>query len=196
MKEKYDNLAHYGTGMLIVYIAVILVTTITGAVLIQETEKMAQQAQHTVQDANKESGNKMSILNIWVEDDYDDYLFLIEYQSVGKNVDPADVDWILYCEDAGNFYYRSGSLDSWVSGPGSIWEVGTAPGTVSELESGKRYFFGIDSGTNTGIGGQECGPNWLDARGGFATFMIVMPDGGVSTQIIHINDVAVGSPIS
>ena len=43
----------------------------------------------------------MVILNAWVEDNYDDYLFLIEYQSVGKNVDPADVDWILYCEDKG-----------------------------------------------------------------------------------------------
>ena len=195
MKKKYDDLAQIGLGLMVVYIACILAMVTCGSMIIQQTEKLAQQAQHTINDANKESANKMVILNAWVEDNYDDYLFLIEYQSIGKNVDPADVDWILYCEDDGDFFYRSGTLDSWNSGPGSIWEVGTTPGTVSELESGKRYFFGIDSGTNDAVGGAQCGPSWLEARGTTATFMVIMPDGGVSTQTLLINDLEVGSPV-
>ena len=66
----------------------------------------------------------MVILNAWVEDNYDDYLFLIEYQSIGKNVDPADVDWILYVKMMVISSIVQ-DLDSWNSGPGSIWEVGT-----------------------------------------------------------------------
>jgi hypothetical protein len=138
----------------------------------------------------------MIILNAWVEDTWDDYLFMIEYQSMGKEVSPADVDWILSCTDNGNFYYRSGSLNSWVSGPGSIWEVGQQPTSVPTLESGKRYFFGIDSGTNTNIGGTHCGPSWIESRGITATFMINMPDGGVTTQILRVSDLSIGASVT
>ena len=112
-----------------------------------------------------------------------------------KLVDDAPNMLAFGCEDNGNFFYRSGTLDSWDSGPGSIWEVGTTPGYVSELESGKRYFFGIDSGTNDAVGGAQCGPSWLEQRGATATFMVIMPDGGVSTQTLLINDLEVGSPV-
>ena len=74
----------YGIGLMIVFMACILVAAITSAVIIQAVEKLAQQTQHTVHDANKESANQMIILNVWVEDSYDDYLFMIEYQSMGK----------------------------------------------------------------------------------------------------------------
>ena len=196
MKNEYDDNAQYGIGLMIVFMACVLVAAISSAVIIQAVEALTQQTQHTVHDANKEAATKMVILNVWVEDNYDDYLFMIEYQSMGKEVNPADVDWILSCTDDGDFYYRSGSLDDWISGPGSIWEVGQQPGSVSSLESGKRYFFGIDSGTNTNVGGAHCGPNWIEARGITATFMINMPDGGVTTQILKVNDLTVGASVT
>ena len=182
--------------MMIVFMACILVAAISSAVIIQAVEALAQQTQHTVHDANKEAATKMVILNVWVEDNYDDYLFMIEYQSMGKEVDPADVDWILSCTDNGDFYYRSGSLDDWISGPGSIWEVGQQPTSVTTLESGKRYFFGIDSGTNDNVGGAQWGPHWIEARGITATFMINMPDGGVTTQILKVTDLTVGASVT
>ena len=196
MNNEYDDKAQYGIGMMIVFMACILVAAISSAVIIQAVEALAQQTQHTVHDANKEAATKMVILNVWVEDNYDDYLFMIEYQSMGKEVDPADVDWILSCTDDGDFYYRSGSLDDWISGPGSIWEVGQQPTSVTTLESGKRYFFGIDSGTNDNVGGAQCGPNWIEARGITATFMINMPDGGVTTQILKVTDLTVGASVT
>ena len=196
MNNEYDDKAQYGIGMMIVFMACILVAAISSAVIIQAVEALAQQTQHTVHDANKEAATKMVILNVWVEDDYDDYLFMIEYQSMGKEVNPADVDWILSCTDDGDFYYRSGSLDDWISGPGSIWEVGQQPGSVSSLESGKRYFFGIDSGTNTNVGGAQCGPNWIEQRGITANFMINMPDGGVTTQILKVTDLTIGASVT
>ena len=195
MKNEYDDNAQYGIGMMIVFMACILVAAISSAVIIQAVEALTQQTQHTVHDANKEAATKMVILNVWVEDNYDDYLFMIEYQSMGKEVNPGDVDWILSCTDNGNFYYRSGSLDDWISGPGSIWEVGQQPTSVTTLESGKRYFFGIDSGTNTNVGGAHCGPNWIESRGITATFMINMPDGGVTTQILKVNDLTIGASV-
>ena len=181
---------------MIVFMACVLVAAISSAVIIQAVEALTQQTQHTVHDANKEAATKMIILNVWVEDTWDDYLFMIEYQSMGKEVNPADVDWILSCTDDGDFYYRSGSLDDWISGPGSIWEVGQQPGSVSSLESGKRYFFGIDSGTNTNVGGAHCGPNWIEERGITATFMINMPDGGVTTQILKVTDLTIGASVT
>jgi hypothetical protein len=196
LKKEYDDNAQYGVGLMIVFMACILVAAISSAVIIQAVEALTQQTQHTVHDANKEAATKMIILNVWVEDDYDDYLFMIEYQSMGKQVSPADVDWVLSCTDNGNFYYRSGSLNSWISGPGSIWEVGQQPSSVTSLESGKRYFFGIDSGTNTQTGGAHCGPNWIEARGITATFMINMPDGGVTTQILKVSDLTVGASVT
>ena len=196
MKNEYDDKAQYGIGMMIVFMACILVAAVSSAVIIQAVEALTQQTQHTVHDANKEAATKMVILNVWVEDNYDDYLFMIEYQSMGKEVNPGDVDWILSCTDNDDFYYRSGSLDDWISGPGSIWEVGQQPTSVTTLESGKRYFFGIDSGTNTNVGGAHCGPNWIEARGITATFMINMPDGGVTTQILKVNDLTVGASVT
>lgn len=196
MKKEYDNNAQVGIGLMIVFMACILVAAISSAVIIQAVEKLAQQTQHTANDANKESATKMIILNVWVEDNYDDYLFMIEYQSMGKEVAPGDVDWILSCTDNGNFYYRSGSLNSWISGPGSIWEVGQQPTSVTTLESGKIYFFGIDSGTNDNVGGAHCGPNWIEARGITANFMINMPDGGVTTQILKVTDLTIGASVT
>ena len=196
MKNEYDDKAQYGIGMMIVFMACILVAAISSAVIIQAVEALTQQTQHTVHDANKEAATKMIILNVWVEDTWDDYLFMIEYQSMGKEVNPADVDWILSCADNGDFYYRSGSLDDWISGPGSIWEVGQQPTSVTTLESGKRYFFGIDSGTNANVGGTHCGPSWIEERGITATFMINMPDGGVTTQILKVTDLTIGASVT
>jgi hypothetical protein len=195
MNKEYDDNAQFGIGLMIVFMACILVAAISSAVIIRTVEELAQQTQHTLQDANKESATKMLILNVWVEDNYDDYLFMIEYQSMGKEVSPGDVDWILSCAHNGNFYYRSGSLDDWISGPGSIWEVGQQPTSVTTLESGKMYFFGIDSGTNGNHGGAHCGPNWIKARGITANFMINMPDGGVTTQILKVNDLTIGASV-
>ena len=114
-------------------------------------EKMGQQTQHTALDANKEAGTKMIVVGAWVEDGWDDYLIMIEYQSQGKNVLAEDVEWVFWCvEDDDTLHYRSGTIDDWPFQTFSIWEVGTEPtDTVTELESGARYFFGIDGGTNT-----------------------------------------------
>ena len=58
MKKKYDDLAQIGLGLMVVYIACILAMVTCGSLIIQQTEKLAQQAQHTIHDANKESSNK------------------------------------------------------------------------------------------------------------------------------------------
>ena len=60
----------------------------------------------------------MIVVGAWVEDGYDDFLFMIEYQSQGKNVLAEDVEWVLWCvEDDATLHYRSGTIDDWNSGP-------------------------------------------------------------------------------
>ena len=128
---------------------------------------------------------------------------MIEYQSQGKNVLAEDVEWTLWCvEDGDTIHYRSGTIDDWISGPGnpgnrgSIWEVGTDwSDTVTELESGARYFFGIDAGTNTNTNGRECGPSFLVSEGITATLTVNLPDGGSNTQILHVPRLEVGAPV-
>jgi len=39
-------------------------------------------------------------------------------------------------------------------------------------------------------------PNWIEARGITATFMINMPDGGVTTQILKVTDLTVGASVT
>ena len=191
-----DDLAVIGSDTMIIFIAMVMLSSVIGAMMFNVVDLMAQQTQHTAYDATKEAATQVIFIGGWVEDGYDDYLFMIEYQSQGKNVAAADIDFMLYCTDAGNFYYRSGVLGTWISGNGAtIWEVGSAPGSVTELESGKRYFFGIDAGTNDFPGGNHCGPNFINQRDMKATLMINLPDGGVSTQELYVPTLEVGAPV-
>ncbi|MGB0726206.1 MAG: hypothetical protein ACPGQO_05405, partial [Candidatus Poseidoniaceae archaeon] len=108
------------------------------------------------------------------------------------------VEWVLWCvEDDDTLHYRSGTVDDWPFQTFSIWEVGTEPtDTVTELESGARYFFGIDGGTNgAGAGGAECGPIFLHQQGISATLSVHIPDGGSTTQTLEIGRFEVGAPV-
>ncbi len=202
-RAKHNDEAAIGIDLMITYIGIVIMMIIVGSTAVSMVEKMVQQTQHTALDANKEAGTKMIVVGAWVEDGWDDYLIMIEYQSQGKNVLAEDVEWTLWCvEDGDTIHYRSGTIDDWISGPnipggrGSIWEVGTDPSdTVTELESGARYFFGIDAGTNTNTNGRECGPSFLVAEGITATLTVNLPDGGSNTQILHVPRLEVGAPV-
>ena len=203
-RAKHNDDGAVGFDLMITYVGIVIMMIVIGSTAVGMVEKMGQQTQHTALDANKEAGTKMIVVGAWVEDGYDDFLFMIEYQSQGKNVLAEDVEWVLWCvEDDTTLHYRSGTIDDWASGPsipggfGSIWEVGTEPSdTITELESGARYFFGIDGGTNgAGIGDDECGPRFLHQNGISATLSVHLPDGGSTTQILEIGRFEVGAPV-
>ncbi|MCH1411282.1 MAG: hypothetical protein L7U48_04280 [Candidatus Poseidoniaceae archaeon] len=203
-RMRHDDGGAVGIDLMITYIGIVIMMIVVGSTAMSMVERMSQQTQHTALDATKEAGTKMIVVGGWIEDGYDDYLFMIEYQSQGKNVLAEDVEWTLWCVENGNtLHYRSGTIDDWISGPpigggdlASIWEVGDDPSnTATELISGARYFFGIDGGTNTAPGGAQCGPNFINNNGISANLVINLPDGGTNTQVLEIGRYEVGAPV-
>ena len=197
LRAKHNDEAAIGIDLMITYVGIVIMMFVIGSTAVGMVEKMGQQTQHTALDANKEAGTKMIVVGAWIYDGYDDLLIMIEYQSQGKNVRAEDVEWVLWCvEDDDTLHYRSGTVDDWPFQTFSIWEVGTEPtDTVTELESGARYFFGIDGGTNTETDGKQCGPIFLHEEGISATLSVHIPDGGTTTQILEIGRFEVGAPV-
>ena len=203
-RMRHDDGGAVGIDLMITYIGIVIMMIVVGSTAMSMVERMSQQTQHTALDANKEAATKMIVVGGWIEDGYDDYLFMIEYQSQGKNVLAEDVEWTLWCVQNGDtLHYRSGTIDDWISGPpigggerASIWEVGDDPSnTATELVSGARYFFGIDGGTNTAPTGAQCGPNFIHNNGISANLVINLPDGGTNTQVLEIGRYEVGAPV-
>jgi hypothetical protein len=202
MPIEHDENAAIGIDLIIMYIATIIMVAVISATMIEVVEGLGQQYQHTAADATKSSATQIVVVGAWVEDQYDDFLFMVEYQGQGKEVSPADVGWVLWCTENGNLHYRSGTLDDWISGPpfgsgvASIWKVGDEPtNTATELIPGERYFFGIDGGTNAAAAGSECGPVFLANNNIDAHLTIHFPNGGSSTQLLQIDEFITGYPV-
>ena len=113
-RAKHNDDGAVGIDLMITYVGIVIMMIVIGSTAVGMVEKMGQQTQHTALDANKEAGTKMIVVGAWVEDGYDDFLFMIEYQSQGKNVLAEDVEWVLWCvEDDTTLHYRSGTIDDW-----------------------------------------------------------------------------------
>ena len=202
METEHDEEAAIGVDMIIMYIATVIMIAVISATMMQVVEELAQQYQHTSADATKSAATQIVVVGAWVEDQYDDFLFMVEYQGQGKEVAPSEIAWVLWCTENGNLHYRSGTLDDWISGPpfgtgvASIWKVGDEPtNTATELIPGERYFFGIDGGTNDAPGGSQCGPIFLANNNINAHLTIHFPNGGSSTQLLQIDEFVTGYPV-
>jgi hypothetical protein len=93
---------------------------------------------------------------------------------------------------------KTGDLGTWASGPDSnvaIWEVGDDIVEPASLESGKRYFIGVDGGTDAGPGGDECGPQYIHDQGIQAYYTIFLPFGGHTTQELRVTTFGPGESV-
>ena len=200
MDEDNDIFAQVGIGAMIIFIASLLAVTSSMYVMIGELERLSQSAEETIAIATNEAHTQVVFVGGWVDDAYDDFLIMIEYQSLGKNVQTDEVGWVLWCEFNDQIYRRMGYLgDSVASAPGgvTIWEVGEDITLPDELISGKRYFVIADGGTGTGNGaGRSCGPEWIFDRGIPAYYSIYLPDGGHTTQELRVNVFEVGESVT
>ena len=202
MTMDHDENAAIGIDLIIMYVATVIMIAVISASMMEVVEGVAQQYQHTAADATKSTATQIVVVGAWVEDQYDDFLFMVEYQGQGKEVSPSDVAWVLWCVENGDMHYRSGMLDDWISGPpyssgaASIWKVGDEPtNTATSLVPGERYFFGIDGGTNGQPSGSECGPVFLADNNIDAHLVIHLPNGGSSTQLLQIDEFVTGYPV-
>ena len=200
MKEEHDELAQVGLGAMIVFIGSLLAITSSAYVMIQQLEIITQTTQKTVTLATNEAHTQVVYVGGWVDDAFDDYLIMIEYQSLGEDVITDDVAWVLWCEFNGNMFRRMGNLgDQVASAPDrvTIWEVGGDIELPDTLVSGKRYFVIVDGGVGTGNGaGSNCGPEYIFDNNIPAYYSIYLPNGGHMTQEFRVNTFAVGESIT
>lgn len=200
MKEEHDELAQVGLGAMIVFIGSLLAITSSAYVMIQQLEIITQTTQKTVTLATNEAHTQVVYVGGWVDDAFDDYLIMIEYQSLGEDVITDDVAWVLWCEFNGNMFRRMGNLgDQVASAPDrvTIWEVGGDIELPDTLVSGKRYFVVVDGGVGTGNGvGKNCGPEYIFDNNIPAYYSIYLPNGGHMTQEFRVNTFAVGESIT
>ena len=206
MKENQDELAQVGLGAMIVFIGCLLAITSSAYVMIQQLEVITQTSQKTISVATNEAHTQIIYVGGWVDDAFDDYLIMIEYQSLGEDVITDDIAWVLWCELNGNMFRRMGYLGDPVgSAPigtdgqrTTIWEVGGEIIIPDTLVSGKRYFVIIDGGVGSGAtgGGDNCGPKYIFDNNIPAYYSIYLPNGGYSTQDFRVNTFAVGESIT
>ena len=205
MEKQDDTLAQVGIGAMIVFIGILIAVSTSMFVMINQLERIAQGAESTVSVATNEAHTQVIFVGGWVDDVYDDYLLMFEYQSLGKNVQTDEVGWVLWCEFNDQIFRRMGYMGDVVgSAPlgtdgvrTTIWEVGAEILKPDELISGKRYFVIADGGTGTGSGaGAFCGPQWIFDRGVTAYYSIYLPDGGHTTQELRVNVFEVGESVT
>ncbi|MDP6223431.1 MAG: hypothetical protein QGF34_00015 [Candidatus Poseidoniaceae archaeon] len=205
MEKQNDTLAQVGIGAMIVFIGIIIAVTSSMYVMINQLERISQGAEEAVSVATNEAHTQVIFVGGWVDDEYDDFLLMFEYQSLGKNVQTDEVAWVLWCEFNGEIFRRMGYMgDQVFSAPigtdgerTTIWEVGAEILKPDELISGKRYFVIADGGTGTDSGnGAFCGPEWIFDRGVTAYYSIYLPDGGHTTQELRVNVFEVGQSVT
>ncbi len=198
-EEEKDTFAQVGLGAMIVFIGAMLAITSSMYVMIAQLESITQTAQKVTSSATKEAHTQIIFVGAWIDDAYDDYLLMIEYQSLGEEVLVDEIAWVLWCEFNDNTFRRMGFLgDPVASAPNqiTIWEVGEEISLPDTLVSGKRYFIIADGGTGTGNGvGTSCGPKWIYDRGVTAYYSIYLPFGGHISQEFRVTHFQVGESV-
>ncbi len=204
MSEESDVFAQVGIGAIIVFIGMLLAVTSSAYVMLNQLERLAQSTEKTVHVATNEAHTQIIFVGGWIDDDFDDYLFMVEYQSLGKEVITSEVGFVLWCEHNDVINRRYGYLgDDLLSAPDrtTIWPVGDDPedGIPETLESGNRYFIIADGGRgggNAGTGGNICGPEFIHQNGISAYYSIYLPNGGHMTQELKITTYGVGESVT
>ena len=97
MENKNDTLAQVGIGAMIVFIGIIIAVSSSMYVMINQLERISQGAESTISVATNEAHTQVIFVGGWVDDAFDDYLLMFEYQSLGKNVQTDEVAWVLWC---------------------------------------------------------------------------------------------------
>lgn len=203
-KLKEEDSCTAGTGAMIVFIAMILVSSIIVFTLVNATERLTQRTDRTAEDARMKIVNTVIITGAWVYDSYDDMLFMMEFGPAGEAVERLDVIYVLTCTDQdGTFNFRSAALgDSRGGSSIAVWEVGTpGPGEtghtmVNNFQPGGIYMFTLDGGTQDDPTSDECGPVYLDSEGISANLYLHIPNGMSTHQILTLsNGREIGSQI-
>ena len=123
--------------------------------MIGQLEIISQSTEKTIDVATNEAHTQIIFVGAWVDDIYDDYLFMIEYQSLGEEVVTDEIGFVLWCEKGDTVYRRTGYLgDELLSAPSetTIWAIGEDPddGIPDRLQSGERVPGDCEQGGSLG----------------------------------------------
>ena len=81
MREENDVFAQVGIGAMIVFIGCLLAVISSSYVMLNQLERISEATEETIAVATNEAYTQIIFVGGWIDDDYDDYLFMIEYQS-------------------------------------------------------------------------------------------------------------------
>ena len=193
--QEQDTMAAIGIGAMIVFIALILVAAVAAAVIIQTAEKLQQNAQSTGEDTTDEMSGKVQILNVFVNDDTEDYA--VYFRLAAGSDDTADdgILWQVSCDDGnGNFQYIAGDFGD---GFGDVIDLGDDTATdVDDVEAGVAYRFTLDANDNVAAPDtNDCSPLALFNANVKATLYIHVVGGGTTYDILKVNDASEGAVV-
>ena len=102
--EESDDLAAIGIGVMIVFIALILVAAVASAVIIQTGEKLQQNAQQAGSDTQQEISGKISIITVWVGAQTagaEEITVVFETAPGSEPIVDTSVHWSVICDGGG-----------------------------------------------------------------------------------------------
>ena len=78
MEKTRDIFAQVGLGAMIVFIGSLVAIITSAHVMIMQLEIISENSETIVSTTSKEAHTQVIFVGAWIEDGYDDYLFMIE----------------------------------------------------------------------------------------------------------------------
>jgi archaellin len=103
-----DTEGSMGVGALIVFIAMILLSSMMLATLVLIAEKLAQQPQDTSLQALRSTADKIIINEMYVRDGFDNYGIVFQLAPGSEPHSADELYWVLQCTDENNIFHNYG----------------------------------------------------------------------------------------
>ena len=135
-----DTEASMGTGALIIFIAMILLSSIVLATMILIAERLAQNPQKSGFDSLRSVSDKILINEMYVLDDFDNYGIIFQLSPGSKSHTADEMYWVLQCTDEnGKFWNFGGDFTDLQSSASTFANESAVTGIMAryyEIESG------------------------------------------------------------
>jgi archaellin len=103
-----DDEGSMGVGALIVFIAMILLSSIILATMILIAEKLAQTPQNTGLQSLRSTADKIIINEMYVRDGFDNYGIVFQLTPASGTYSADELYWVLQCTDENDLFHNYG----------------------------------------------------------------------------------------
>ena len=103
-----DTEGSMGTGALIIFIAMVLISSIILATMVLIAERLAQGPQDSGQQSLRSTADKIIINEMYVRDGYDNYGIVFQLNPGSASHAANDLYWVLQCTDENGLFHNYG----------------------------------------------------------------------------------------